>query len=182
MTLHSPEMSETITRIVKMLIGRGVSIECGKREEYSHGAFSMEIKIGGRDALEIAWSHVEQRVFLYWPAGRAKRGQFNHVSQVSNQERYWGRISGWINKHINFSAYKAGEQSVMSEPKSNRGGSRPGAGRKPVSGVTRTSRTIDLTPLVWEFLTAGGNTAASEIEARIRATKAFKDWKKSQGK
>ncbi len=71
---------------------------------------------------------------------------------------------------------------VMSEPKTNRGGSRPGAGRKPVSGVTRTSRTIDLTPLVWEFLTAGGNTAASEIEARIRATKAFRDWKKSQDK
>ena len=182
MTLHSPEMSETITRIVKMLIGRGVSVECGKREEYAHGAFSMGITIGGRDSLEIAWSHVEQRVFLYWPAGRAKRGQFNHVSQVSNQERYWGRISGWINKHIEFSAYKADRESVMSEQKSNRGGHRPGAGRKPVSGVTRTSRTIDLTPDVWEFLTAGGNTAASEIEARIRATKAFRDWKKSQGK
>jgi len=71
---------------------------------------------------------------------------------------------------------------MTEEPKSNRGGSRPGAGRKPVSGVTRTSRSIDLTPLVWEFLTAGGNTAASEIEARIRATKAFRDWKKSQSK
>jgi hypothetical protein len=74
------------------------------------------------------------------------------------------------------------ETTMTDETKSNRGGSRPGSGRKPVSGVTRTSRTIDLTPLVWEFLIAGGNTAASEIEARIRATKAFKDWKKSQGK
>lgn len=65
--------------------------------------------------------------------------------------------------------------------KSNRGGKRPGAGRKPASGVTRTSRSIDLTPLVWEFLTSGGNTAASEIEARIRASKAFKEWKRQQG-
>jgi hypothetical protein len=69
---------------------------------------------------------------------------------------------------------------IGEDEKKTRGGSRPGAGRKPVSGVTRTSRTIDLTPLVWEFLTAGGNTAASEIEARIRATSAFKTWAKTK--
>ncbi len=67
---------------------------------------------------------------------------------------------------------------MTDKQKSARGGKRPGAGRKPVSGVTRTSRSIDLTPRVWDFLTSGGNTAASEIEARIRATAAFKKWDK----
>lgn len=78
--------------------------------------------------------------------------------------------------------YSVAEKAHEEKQKSNRGGKRAGAGRKPVSGVTRISRSIDLTPLVWEFLTSGGNTAASEIETRIRDSKAFKDWKRQQGK
>lgn len=66
---------------------------------------------------------------------------------------------------------------MTEEPKSNRGGSRPGAGRKPVSGVTRTSRSIDLTPEVWAFLVSSGNTAASQLESLCRKSREFKAWK-----
>jgi len=70
---------------------------------------------------------------------------------------------------------------MTEEPKSNRGGSRPGAGRKPVSGVTRTSRSIDLTPEVWAFLVSSGNTAASQLESLCRKSREFKAWKGDLG-
>ena len=61
-----------------------------------------------------------------------------------------------------------------------RGGARKGAGRPPGPGGTKVDKNIALTPAMWAFLVAGGNTAGSEIETRLRRTAAFKTWMKEQ--
>lgn len=64
--------------------------------------------------------------------------------------------------------------------KSKRGGARKGAGRKPGHGEAKAKRTIALTPDVWAFLVASGNTAGEEIEQRVRKSAAFKAWMKGR--
>ena len=64
--------------------------------------------------------------------------------------------------------------------KRQRGGSRPGAGRKPGPNGTKVKRNIALTPDVWAFLVSTGQTAGETIETRTRGCAAFKAWLKAR--
>jgi hypothetical protein len=64
--------------------------------------------------------------------------------------------------------------------KSNRGGARKGAGRKPGSSGKKIDKNIALTSDVWAFLVRDGGTAGSAIESHYRKTAAFKTWMKNQ--
>jgi hypothetical protein len=103
MTLHSPDMSETLIQIRSMIISRGVSVEIGNRQEYAHGAFSLEFIVNRIRSIEVSWSHVEQRVFLRIPGKVVRRGRFRHVSLCNNSKNYFRRISSWIDKHFGWS-------------------------------------------------------------------------------
>ena len=62
-----------------------------------------------------------------------------------------------------------------------KGGSRPGAGRKPGPNGRKTKKNIALTPDVWAFLVSTGKTAGETIETRTRASAAFRAWLKTKG-
>lgn len=50
----------------------------------------------------------------------------------------------------------------MSEPKSKRGGKRPGSGPKPKHGVAMTVRSVRLPPATWEVID-GRQGSVSEV-------------------
>jgi len=62
-----------------------------------------------------------------------------------------------------------------------RGGKREGAGAKPApEGTTKVTYATKLEPQVVAYLRQLDN-AAREIEARIKASKQYREWRKSSG-
>jgi len=69
----------------------------------------------------------------------------------------------------------------MDAKKSKRGGARKGTGPKHGPGGKRIKRNIALTADVWAYLVRDGLTAGTAIETRIRSSKEFKSWTRSNG-
>ena len=59
-----------------------------------------------------------------------------------------------------------------------RGGARKNSGVKPGPNGKKIDRSVALSAGVWAFLASGGQTPGSAIEARVRASAAFKAWVK----
>lgn len=64
--------------------------------------------------------------------------------------------------------------------KSKRGGSRPGAGRKPSRGERKETTSMRLSPTVRRYLAEQDETVANVVEDALRRTAAFREWMKTQ--
>ena len=60
-----------------------------------------------------------------------------------------------------------------------RGGARKNSGVKPGPHGKKIDRSVALSAGAWAFLASGGQTPGSAIEARVRASAAFKAWVKA---
>lgn len=67
-----------------------------------------------------------------------------------------------------------------------RGGSRPGAGRKPRHGITKIDKNIALTPDVWacweQMAAVDGVSVGEAIETKTRKMAAFRQFQKTSSK